>query len=698
MVGYVQSRGRARDKASTFVVMIQSDDTAQLARYNNLREKEPELHQAYQSRHDADEDTGDDLDLDDEEAYAADLVERERYVVPSTGAILTYDTSIGLLNHLCALIPRDAFTSVHLPKYTGDFEAVLHIPPSVPLPAEHLVYVGPPRRSKKEAKRAVAFMAVKRLHELAAFDDYLLPVSSSQSKCSEDTDGQVAIDVNKIPNMMDVTVKDPWAMGSKLWIHPIYIDGHRVAGLVTGTNLPSVDVLCGASRVSTGGGELIVFTEDEEEHERNAMEEYTRLGIWYRISARPITSPLSLFLVPLAHNSNQPDFKAIERLLDNPYGSHDWSKVGEKNIGRLLVMNVNEFGRVLLFRRVRSDLSPVSTPFPGSREEGLGTYRDYFVHKWTRKRGAPRVPLEGPLVEAWLLPRFTDGKYPLKPGNGEPGITATVANGCLVPQGCCRWISMSPDLCRAFEVLPALSHRVTDVYRARCVRVGLGLPPITDDLLVEAFTIPSASAGFSNQRLETLGDAVLQLCTTVHLMNKYPHRHEGQLTVLRKDVVSNRYLLARAKDICLEQYLNSETQQVHKWRYTLAAGAPNGVCGAGERSASRKFARRSLQDCMEATLGASFIAGGIPMALCAGEALGLDFGTRLPWCLRYRQNTHPTSASTLFAGLQESLGYTFRHNHLLLEAVTHPSFASTSDGGPSYQRLEFLGDGRGCDS
>jgi endoribonuclease Dicer len=48
----------------------------------------------------------------------------------------------------------------------------------------------------------------------------------------------------------------------------------------------------------------------------------------------------------------------------------------------------------------------------------------------------------------------------------------------------------------------------------------------------------------------------------------------------------------------------------------------------------------------------------------------------------------------MFETLQQRLGYTFRNGHLLREALTHPSFASAVEMIPSYQRLEFLGDGK----
>ncbi len=67
MVAYVQSRGRARQSASTFVVMIDEKDEAELARYKKLRDVEPELKKSYQLD-DADKPSADqDVDEDRED-------------------------------------------------------------------------------------------------------------------------------------------------------------------------------------------------------------------------------------------------------------------------------------------------------------------------------------------------------------------------------------------------------------------------------------------------------------------------------------------------------------------------------------------------------------------------------------------------------------------------------------------------------
>jgi endoribonuclease Dicer len=85
MVAYVQSRGRARNAASRFIVMIREDDQDAFKLYLSLQAQEPEMNRAYQFRQNAfnvpalpeemDEDDDDELD-------PLDLAGRERYVVP----------------------------------------------------------------------------------------------------------------------------------------------------------------------------------------------------------------------------------------------------------------------------------------------------------------------------------------------------------------------------------------------------------------------------------------------------------------------------------------------------------------------------------------------------------------------------------------------------------------------------------------
>ena len=77
-----------------------------------------------------------------------------------------------------------------------------------------------------------------------------------------------------------------------------------------------------------------------------------------------------------------------------------------------------------------------------------------------------------------------------------------------------------------------------------------GLPHLEDSLLRQAFSHPSyvrelgQSAANSNQRLELLGDAVLDLVMAEYLYHRYPEEPEGELT-RRKAAMVRRTALAQ---------------------------------------------------------------------------------------------------------------------------------------------------------
>ncbi|THV05043.1 type III restriction enzyme [Dendrothele bispora CBS 962.96] len=696
LVGYIQSRGRAREKVSKYVVMVQQNDKIYLDKYRAFSNIEPELQELYQASNQMAADAfaeGKTEELEDEEVDPGDLENRERYVVPSTNAFVNYDNAIALLDYLCALLPRDLYTALPAPVFNGDFQSTLRLPASLPLSAQDLVYTGPLKSTKKEAKRAVAFLAVKRLHQLDVFDDYLFPVNRKNDG-TVDADGQELRNVSDVPPMMDVWTRYPWVVGEKLWVHPIHADGSLLAGIVTGTLLPPVKMNIGGVSLKTLRGHPLEVAggEDEESSYRKIMSKYTKRGLWYCVTAVELTGPPNVFLVPLTP-SHSPDFTAMQRLLSNPFGNSDWADIDESHHGRILVRNTNQHGRTLLLQKIRNDMTPM-TVMPESPEGE--TYHAYLTKRWTRKKLTrkkwdPLIPTDGPMIEVTRLERSQTSAYSLGTDSGRP---AGEQNGksdssdlWIIPLKCCGWIDMTEDMIRAFGFFPPLLHRLWDIYRVRQAKFELGLPAIQDDLLVQAFTIPGVAASYNNQRLETLGDAVLEICTTVHLLNKFPHRHEGQLSVLRKNSICNSFLLSRALDIGLDRFVISEKQSVRIWPYVVSDEVEES--SPSTRLAKCRYPRRSLQDCMEATIGAAFVTGGIPMALHTGVALGMTFGGSLPWCLRYQREE--LFVPKLFSQLQDNLGYTFRNGCLLREAVTHPSFASVEETS-SYQRLEFLGD------
>jgi ribonuclease-3 len=114
-------------------------------------------------------------------------------------------------------------------------------------------------------------------------------------------------------------------------------------------------------------------------------------------------------------------------------------------------------------------------------------------------------------------------------------------------------------------------------------------------LLAEALTHPSLGhetqqVHFDNQRLEFLGDAVLQVLFTEHLFRRFPEAGEGQLTKSRARLVSGETLAVYASQIQLGEHL---------------------MMGRGDESSGGRRRSSTLADAFEALVGAMYLDGGL---------------------------------------------------------------------------------------
>ncbi len=90
--------------------------------------------------------------------------------------------------------------------------------------------------------------------------------------------------------------------------------------------------------------------------------------------------------------------------------------------------------------------------------------------------------------------------------------------------------------------------------------LGLDYFPEFEPVLIEAFTHRSAvneksGSQSHNERLEFLGDAVLELVTTEFLFNRFPDKQEGELTNIRSALVCGQHLSQVARKLKFGQYL-----------------------------------------------------------------------------------------------------------------------------------------------
>ncbi len=117
----------------------------------------------------------------------------------------------------------------------------------------------------------------------------------------------------------------------------------------------------------------------------------------------------------------------------------------------------------------------------------------------------------------------------------------------------------------------------------------LGLKFKNKDLLTQAFVHRSylnENPSFhlnNNERLEFLGDAVLELVVTDHLYRDYPEKSEGDLTNWRAALVNAKMLTKVAEELGFNDFLllsRGETKELGKARQYILANSFEALIGS----------------------------------------------------------------------------------------------------------------------
>src|SRR3989304_2463281 len=95
---------------------------------------------------------------------------------------------------------------------------------------------------------------------------------------------------------------------------------------------------------------------------------------------------------------------------------------------------------------------------------------------------------------------------------------------------------------------------------------------------------------YHNERMEFLGDAVLNLCVSEYLMKACPDSTEGDLSRLRAAIVSEPTLAAIAREVGLGGRLRLGRR--------------------GEEQTGRRTQAPLIADCLEALIASVYLAGG----------------------------------------------------------------------------------------
>ncbi|KAF9067218.1 hypothetical protein BDP27DRAFT_1329174 [Rhodocollybia butyracea] len=559
MASWAQSRGRARKKRSTFIMMFENGSSIQ-ENVNKWEILEKEMVARYldPSRNAC---VGDDGGIDDDDMPP--------FRVESTGALLTLQSAIPHLNHFCAVMPhRGHFVYQPLydldpPDYPIGWHSFNNRPGSNPYTGPWSSTVTLPRvlaqdlrifrteriyPTKVSAYRHAAFETYLRLYRKGLLSDNLLPLVDEDEEVEE-----LKKEVEKRTSMVNVSLQmDPWCPdplttvedGSEVWfvskltvgnLPSLHMLTRRQAPLWTSSDEvklhhPSLNTLCVLL-------EPVCTVEASDERVAEAQE-YTRMLFWSINGSRMNWNDLDfvyLFLRPTEDSSSQWDQRRawLQSLLLARNASVD-SQASIK-------APALEFGQDFHYP---DDIGVVCN--------GTASSKPYDFVQW--RWDSLDEEEEAKVLEQYS--RFTDVQiiYPLievRPFHPRtnfllprPSVPPSPpASLLLLPQYASIPLLSKSETHYAFllpSVIRALSlHLTVDSLRSNLFTDRSVLSMIPNTLLITAMCAPVSSEPENYQRLETLGDTVLKLVVCVQLLAQYPLWPEGYLTKRKDHAVSN---------------------------------------------------------------------------------------------------------------------------------------------------------------
>ncbi|XP_057839229.2 endoribonuclease Dicer homolog 3b isoform X2 [Cryptomeria japonica] len=162
---FIQSRGRARQSGSYFILLVESDNEKQQQLLFDIIKSEESLREMAMDRNHTPR-------IQDHITIETDV-----YFVESTGATINCDASISFIYKYCAKLPGDTYYSPRPEfisrKVEGLYQCILKLPPNAPF---HEV-ISPLSAKLLHAKQLACLEACKSLHKVGAVNDYLQPVT-----------------------------------------------------------------------------------------------------------------------------------------------------------------------------------------------------------------------------------------------------------------------------------------------------------------------------------------------------------------------------------------------------------------------------------------------------------------------------------------------------------------------------------------
>nr|AEZ02177.1 Dicer [Arabidopsis thaliana] len=825
VLAYIQSRGRARKPGSDYILMVERGNVSHAAFLRNARNSEETL------RKEAIERTDLSHLKDTSRLISIDAVPGTVYKVEATGAMVSLNSAVGLVHFYCSQLPGDRYAILR-PEFSmekhekpgghTEYSCRLQLPCNAPFE----ILEGPVCSSMRLAQQAVCLAACKKLHEMGAFTDMLLPDKGSgqdAEKADQDDEGEPVPGTARhrefYPEGVADVLKGEWVSSGKevcesSKLFHLYMYNVRCVDFGSSkdpflSEVSEFAILFGNELDAEGSLDIT-------ENQLSSLKKFhvRLMSIVLDVDVEPSTTPWdpakAYLFVPVTDNTSMEPIKGINWELvekitkttawDNPLqrarpdvylGTNERTLGGDRReygFGKLrhnIVFGQKSHptygirGAVASFDVVRaSGLLPVRDAFEKEVEEDLSkgklmmadgcmvaedligkivtaahsgkrfyvdsicydmsaetsfprkegylgpleynTYADYYKQKYGVDLNCKQQPLiKGRGVsycKNLLSPRFEQ--------SGESETVLDKTYYVFLPPELCVVHPLSGSLIRGAQRLPSIMRRVESMLLAVQLKNLISYPIPTSKIL-EALTAASCQETFCYERAELLGDAYLKWVVSRFLFLKYPQKHEGQLTRMRQQMVSNMVLYQFALVKGLQSYIQADRFAPSRWS---APGVPpvfdedtkdggssffdeeqkpvseensdvfeDGEMEDGELegdlSSYRVLSSKTLADVVEALIGVYYVEGGKIAANHLMKWIGIhveDDPDEVDGTLKNVNVPESVLKSIDFVGLERALKYEFKEKGLLVEAITHAS--RPSSGVSCYQRLEFVGD------
>ncbi|PPS15677.1 hypothetical protein GOBAR_AA04905 [Gossypium barbadense] len=729
---YVQSRGRARQNNSEFIMMLERGNMKQRNQLYDIIRSEYSMTNLAIKR-----------DPDSDPCLLKDhtFEETNVFIVDATGASVTADSAVSLIHKYCGKLPGDKY---YTPKPNFQFtssEGLYKCKLTLPVNAAVQTIVGPPSRNSHLAKQLVCLEACKQLHQMGALDDHLTPSieEPSENACvSKGKDSGAGAGTTKRKELHGTTciqaLCGSWGEKSddavffaykfdfKCNIITVVYSGFvlliesKLADDVGNTEMDLflIGKMVKASVSSCGQVHLNAEQLFVGSKSSGAPREFL-----LRDKSSSLWSPSRMYLLlPLEDNStdelrihwpgitactlaaeflNKNSLLGTEQSDDggsNPSLNSTGSPVTdckETNIIRFANSSVDanslrntvvlaiHTGRIYCIIEAVSDKTAESSfaETVDTVSSEFANFYEYFYKKYNIVLKHPGQPL--------MLLKQSHNPHNLLVNFNDEGVSAKASQAGVVNEKPWFHVHMPPELLLVLDV------------------------PI-----LEALTTLRCCESFSMERLELLGDSVLKYAVSCHLFLRYPNKHEGQLSARRSLAVCNSTLHKLGTDHKIQGYIRDSAFDPRRW---VAPGQrvlrpvpckcgvdslevpldkkfqtedPKVKVGKSCDRGHRWFCSKTISDCVEALIAAYYLSGGLVAALHVMKWLGIDAEVDPSVVAEVinRASLRTYVPNYKIHMIESKVGYNFSVKFFLQEALTHESVHESY----CYQRLEFLGD------